>query len=79
MIVSLTIHNLQHYPTADAEDIPFVQGIDLDTKDEEDSDITIVRTSADQRVQHIHVKGSPSDALRLVSVRSSRVELPKLT
>ena len=66
-------YDLQHYPTADAEDIPFVQGINPDTIDEEDSlDIEIVRTSADKRVQHIHVKGSPSDALRLVNENDKR-------
>lgn len=62
-------HDLQHYPTED-DDSPFFEAINVDTMDEEDSpDIEIVSSSADQRKQHIHVKGSPERALRLIAER----------
>jgi ribosomal protein L37AE/L43A len=65
--------DLMFYPTEDAEDIPFVQGINPDTIDEEDQpDIEIVRTSADRRIQHIHVKCSPERALRLIAEQDKR-------
>jgi hypothetical protein len=65
-------HDLQHYPTIDDENSPFFEGINVDTIDEEDSDIGILRTSSDKRVQHIKVRGSPGDALRLVAERDRR-------
>jgi len=52
---------LQHYPVFDADDpnIPFVEGINLD--DKEDNPET--RTYENQRIQRIHVKGSFADAI----------------
>jgi hypothetical protein len=70
-----TLRDLERYHQFDPDDPnePFVQGIDLDTTDEEDSpDIKIVKTSADQRVQHIRVRGSPDKALRLIAERDKR-------
>jgi DNA-directed RNA polymerase subunit RPC12/RpoP len=66
---------LQHYPVFDADDpnLPFVEAINPDARDQEDPpDLEILRTSSDQRVQHIRVRGSPGDALRLVSEHDRR-------
>lgn len=55
-------YGLRHYPTADADDIPFVEAINLDDTEEEEEDLES-RTFEDKRVQKIHVKGSLADAI----------------
>ncbi|MGH9953671.1 MAG: hypothetical protein ACRD5J_18805, partial [Nitrososphaeraceae archaeon] len=51
---------LQHYPTADAEDIPFLEAINPNDKEENPE----TRTYENQRIQHIHIKGSFADSIR---------------
>ena len=55
--------DLQHYPTSDENDpnMLFMEGIDLNNKS--GSEIELIRSSDDKRIQHIYVKGSPAEAL----------------
>jgi hypothetical protein len=55
---------LDHYPTADEDDVwlPFVQGVDPDA-DEQDIPRNIEVISDDGRHKHIRVKGLPTEAL----------------
>ena len=50
------------YATFDEDDpnVTFVHGIDLEARDSEQQGIEIIKSSADRRVQHIRVKGSPT-------------------
>jgi hypothetical protein len=46
----------------DDPNIVFVEGINIEAREQEDG-VEIIRSSADKRVQHIRVKGSPTKAL----------------
>ncbi|MGA7370335.1 MAG: hypothetical protein WBX01_14500 [Nitrososphaeraceae archaeon] len=60
-------HEINRYPKFDETDsnIPFIKSINLD--EHEDPNIEITRQSDDGRIRHIHVKGSPAEALALES------------
>ncbi|HZD35838.1 MAG TPA: hypothetical protein VE130_11600 [Nitrososphaeraceae archaeon] len=45
--------------------IPFVKSIGLD--DKHDLDIEILRQSDDGRIRHLHINGSPAEALSAVN------------
>jgi ribosomal protein L37AE/L43A len=62
-----TFPELDHYPTTDEDDVwlPFIEGIDPD-QEEEDYDqqgVELVSSSADNRIQHLKVKGDITKAL----------------
>jgi hypothetical protein len=56
---------LRYYPEYDENDpnLPFVHSIDVDKLAGEAEVVEVVKTSPDQRVKHIRVKGSPVEAL----------------
>lgn len=62
--------DLLHYPVFDENDegLPFVHSIDVDTLAGEPEEVELVKSSPDQRVQHLRVKGMPIDALRATKV-----------
>jgi hypothetical protein len=57
-------HEINRYPRLDKNDVntPFIKGINLDEL-ENSFNIEIQRQSADRRIQHIRIKGSPTEAL----------------
>lgn len=57
--------DLRHYPTFDENDpmLPFVKNIPIDELAGEEDYIELVKTTPDQRVKHIRVKGSPVEAI----------------
>ncbi|MGC1133744.1 MAG: hypothetical protein WA941_13040 [Nitrososphaeraceae archaeon] len=61
-----TYAELDHYPTAEEDDIwlPFVQGISPDQEEDYDQQgVELISSSADNRIQHIRVKGDITKAL----------------
>ena len=56
---------LDNSPVFDDHDpmLPFAEGIEVDELAGESEDIELVKTSADHRIQHIRVRGLPSEAL----------------
>jgi hypothetical protein len=68
--------DLQHYAQYDENDptLPFVAAINVDDdQDQEDPNFQIVRPSIDQRIQHIRVKGLPTDVLRTMEQHENRI------
>lgn len=57
--------DLRHYAQFDENDpnLPFVHSIDVDRLAGEAEVVEIVKTSPDQRVKHIRVKGSPVEVM----------------
>ena len=47
--------------------IPFVQGIDPNKQQNQEVGMEVIRSSADQRIQHIRVRGNLADALGATS------------
>ena len=47
--------------------ILFVEGIDIESQDSEENGVQTIRSSADKRVQHIRVKGSPTKAFSVIN------------
>ena len=43
--------------------IVFVEGLEIESRDSEENGVQTIRASADRRIQHIQVKGSPTKAL----------------
>ncbi|HZA68327.1 MAG TPA: hypothetical protein VE548_01405 [Nitrososphaeraceae archaeon] len=56
-------HDLYRQSDEDDLNILFVEGIDIESRDSEENGVQTIRASADKRVQHIRVKGSPTKAL----------------
>jgi hypothetical protein len=52
--------------------LPFVASIDLVDTSDESSDIKLVRSSVDKRVQHIRVRGSSARALAAMNEMGGR-------
>ena len=61
-----TFPELDHYPTAEEDDIfvPFIEGINPDQEEDYDQEgVELVSSSYDNRIQHIRVKGDITEAL----------------
>jgi len=61
-----TYTELSHYPTAEEDDIfvPFIEGINPDQEEDYDQEgVSLISSSADNRIQHIKVKGDITKAL----------------
>jgi hypothetical protein len=54
------------YATMDVDDpnLPFLEGIDVNKGVADQNEAEVLRRTQDQRIQHIHIRGSFADAIR---------------
>jgi len=68
---------LQYYPQYDDDDpnIPFVSAVDIDDnlEEEDNPDFQVTKSSSDNRVKFIKVRGSPADALAMTKQHEERI------
>jgi len=61
-----TFPELDHYPTAEEDDVwlPFIEGINVDQEEDYDQEeVELISSSAHNRIQHLKVKGDITKAL----------------